>query len=132
MNKRIENYISRLNIVHRATVLVMISVMFGSCYYDVIIEEEVAETKAMSFSDDVMPVFKSSCISCHDGLVAHPTLQVSSAYQTLISGNYLDIENPNKSPLMIKLNDNHPFEGAITSTEIKKIQLWIEQGAKDN
>ncbi len=102
------------------------------CYYDVIIEKEIEETQAISFSEDIIPIFKSSCISCHDGVVSYPSLLQNEAYQALWTGNYIEEGDASSSKLLLKLKDSHPFEGAITDNELKKIQLWIQQGAEDN
>ncbi len=112
--------------------IVITALILSSCYYDVIIEEEVAVTTQISFSEDVIPVFKSSCVSCHDGIIAYPNLTSANAYQSLISGNYINTEDASSSNLIQKLNEDHPFEDAITSTELQKIILWINQGALDN
>ena len=102
------------------------------CYYDVIIEKEIEETQAISFSEDIIPIFKSSCISCHDGVVSYPSLLQNEAYQALWADNYIEEGDASSSKLVLKLKDNHPFEGAITDSELTKIQLWIQQGAEDN
>ncbi len=118
--------------IFQCITFVVIVIFMSSCYYDVIIEEEVETTTKISFSDDVIPVFNSSCVSCHDGIVAYPNLTSANAYQSLISGNYIDTEDAASSTLIQKLNEDHPFEGAITSAELQKIILWINQGALDN
>ncbi len=125
---------SSLDSIHltKSIVFVLAVLLFSSCYYDVIIEEEIDATTKISFTDDVIPVFNSSCVSCHDGIVAYPDLSSANAYQSLISGNYINTEDATSSTLIQKLNEDHPFEGAITSAELQKIILWINQGALDN
>jgi len=118
--------------IFQCITIVITAFILCSCYYDVIIEEEVQATTKISFSNDVIPVFKSSCVSCHDGIIAYPNLTSANAYQSLISGNYINTEDASSSTLIEKLNEDHPFEGAITSTELQKIILWINQGALDN
>ncbi|MCW3785328.1 hypothetical protein [Plebeiibacterium sediminum] len=118
--------------IYNSILICLIAFSFSSCYYDVIIEEEVDVNTTISFSEEIAPVFKSSCVSCHDGVIAYPNLSSAHAYESLISGNFISTGNATNSSLIQKLNDKHPFEGAVTNAELQKIILWINQGASDN
>ncbi len=113
-------------------ILMLASCLLSGCYFDVIIEEEVEANTIISFSEDINPVFKSSCVSCHDGIISYPNLTSANAYESLLSGNFINTDNAENSTLIQKLNDNHPFDGSVTNTELQKIILWINQGALDN
>ena len=103
-----------------------------SCYYDVVISAEEEETTSKSFMSDVLPVFRSSCVSCHEGIITLPDLRDDNAYQSLISGNYLSVSDPEKSALISKIRSGHPYEGALTESEIQRLISWISEGAIEN
>lgn len=111
---------------------ILIILGFQSCYYDVVINEEEAATSVKSFSGDVLPVFRSSCVSCHDGTIALPDLRDANAYKSLTLGNYLSVSDPEKSPLITKIRSGHPYQGALTEGEILRLTSWMKEGAKEN
>ena len=114
--------------------LLFVLILLGlqSCYYDVVINEEVTGTMAKSFSNDVLPVFRSSCVSCHDGTITLPDLRDVNAYKSLTMGNYLLATDPEKSTLIIKIRSGHPYQGALVEGEIQRLIGWIGEGAKEN
>lgn len=111
---------------------ILIILGFQSCYYDVVIEEEETATSVRRFSSDVLPVFRSSCVSCHDGTITLPDLRDANAYKSLTLGNYLSVSDPEKSPLIAKIRSGHPYQGALTEGEILRLTGWIDEGAKEN
>lgn len=113
-------------------VMLFTMLLLTGCYFDVMVEERIVETSDISFSDDIIPIFQSSCISCHDGIVAYPLLIENYAYESLWSGNYINVDDAKSCMLIKKIQEDHPFEGAVTNTEMEKIILWIEQGASNN
>ena len=125
LNKRYQS-------VFRFVVWSALSVMISSCYYDVIVSETLDDAEEISFSSDIMPVLKASCTSCHDGKIALPDLQQNQAYNALIDGNYLSYTDGEESSLISKIRSGHPYDGALTETEIQKLVLWMEAGAKNN
>ena len=114
--------------------LLFITIILGfqGCYYDVVINEEETGTVAKSFSSDVLPVFRSSCVSCHDGTITLPDLRDANAYKSLTLGNYLSVSDPEKSTLIIKIRSGHPYQGALAEGEILRLIGWIGEGAKEN
>lgn len=113
-------------------VVILIILGFQGCYYDVVITEPDDTTIAKSFSNDVLPVFSSSCVSCHDGTITLPDLRGSNAYKSLTLGNYLSISDPEKSVLITKIRSGHPYQGALAEGEIQRLIGWIAEGAKEN
>jgi len=103
-----------------------------SCYYDVVITEEETGTTIKSFSSDVLPVFRSSCVSCHDGTITLPDLRDANAYKSLTLGNYVSVFDPEKSKLIAKIRSGHPYHGALTEGEIQRLTSWMKEGAKEN
>lgn len=106
--------------------------VFQGCYYDVVINVEETGAVAKSFSNDVLPVFRSSCVSCHNGTITLPDLRDANAYKSLTLGNYLSVSNPEKSTLIIKVRSGHPYLGALAEGEIQRLIDWIGEGAKEN
>lgn len=103
-----------------------------SCYYDVVITEDETGTTVKSFSSEVLPVFRSSCVSCHDGTITLPDLRDDQAYKSLTLGNYLSVSDPEKSTLITKIRSGHPYQGALTEGEIQRLISWMKEGAKEN
>lgn len=112
--------------------LCFLLVGFNRCYFDVIVTEDVDETEEVGFNDDIIPIFQRSCASCHDGEITVPDLTKSAAYESLANGNYISVVSPSTSGLISKINTSHPFEGALTDSEIQQIIQWMGNGAANN
>lgn len=116
---------------HGAFILLLM-IGLNACYFDVIVTENIDETAAISFSENIIPVFQASCTSCHDGEITFPNLTRESAYLELTAGNYLSVASPSTSGLITKIKSDHPFAGALSETEIQKIIKWMAEGAANN
>ncbi len=110
----------------------LVGLFMLSCYFDVIIPEEVSDTATISFAEDIQPLFDATCVSCHNGNIASPDLTSGNAYLELTAGGYYSVAEPEQSVLVQKLSADHPFEGALTAAELQKIINWMSQGAQDN
>lgn len=119
-------------------ILVLFIFFFSFC--------ENTETQDISFNDDVLLIFQTSCISCHSSDAGEGNLNLSS-YAALTSGNndhpdnLIIPGNPFNSLLYLSvtseppavIGDRMPKGGPyLQDTEIRIIEEWIEQGAKDN
>lgn len=109
----------------------------SGCYYDktVLIEEE--ETREISFTQDIIPIFNASCniSGCHNAGGVPPVLTADKAYNALINGNYINTDIPEESELYKWLTGKRsspmPLSGpdaTINST----VLAWIKQGARNN
>lgn len=107
-------------------------ILFQSCYYDVVIEADEATTQTRSFSGDVLPILKSTCVSCHDGTTTLPDLRDANAYKSIVQGNYVSVSVPENSALIQKIRSGHPYANALTESEIQRIVDWIKEGAQNN
>lgn len=103
-----------------------------SCSYDYIELAEINLPETVSFDENIIPIFEKSCASCHNNLSNPPVLLKEEAYQELISGNYLDLINPDKSNLIIKINSGHPDNETPNKNEKELILQWIQEGALNN
>jgi len=86
----------------------------------------------ISFRDNIQPIFNNSCIKCHNKQTNAINLETGYSYKSLLDNNLINIDKPSNSILLIKINNNHPFEGAVNTYEYGLIEKWIEEGAKDN
>lgn len=112
--------------------LIPMVLLTTSCEYAYIHYEDVDTTDTVSFSADVLPIFRANCTACHDGTLYSPDLTDENAYDELTGNAYVDVDAPEESILMEQLYDNHPAANTLTNTEITTVLVWIEQGALDN
>lgn len=111
--------------------------------------EDISETpdidpNDISYSEDIQPIFTSSCGSCH---INSSTSGVNlTSYSTTMNsiGSVADAPivvpgEPENSPLVEKVKPNPsygsrmPTNGQfLTPTEISQIEAWITAGAEDN
>lgn len=117
-----------------AAILLMLSLIITSCYYDV--EEELypfqtdCETTNMSFVADIIPILETNCYSCHNqanvfgGVILENHAQVKS---------YVD-----NSTLLGVIRHDAGFSpmpkggNKLLDCDISKIEAWITDGALDN
>ena len=103
--------------------------LFGSCekvvYPPVVIE--LPDT--VSYSLDIQPIWADNCVNCHNG-GRDPDLRPENSYLSLTSGGYINVNDPAESELMKKLYGSH--DSRAKEAEKQLIQLWIEEGAKNN
>jgi hypothetical protein len=114
--------------------LVIFMVLLSGCYYDEIAVFE-GLPKNVSLKNDVQAIFNSNCTTsgCHDGEGSHsPSLVPENAYQSLISGQYVNTVEPEKSKIYVELNSGMPPSGPLNANELKIILGWITEGAKNN
>ena len=97
---------------------------------------------AISFKNDVIPVFKSSCAvsGCHTGHTPAGNLNLDSAVAytnvTTVSKGYIHTGDPNSSILYIQMipgsSQPMPPTGLLDACISAKISCWIQQGALNN
>lgn len=111
----------------------------SGCYKDetVIIKTEEEITRDVSFANDIIPIFNSSCNSsgCHNSGGKAPELIGSKAYNSLINGGYINTGLPESSELYLWMNGEKgtpmPTSG-INSDYNALVLAWIKQGALNN
>ena len=81
----------------------------------------------VSFSEDIQPIFNNKCTKCHG--TRNPVLLDGQAYDNLVNGNYVDIDNPEESKIYRKLVSGH---GDAIPDDAEKVKVWIAEGANDN
>lgn len=83
------------------------------------------------YSTDIAPLFPAyNCTGCHGGGIK-PDLRESESYEELTEGNYINLDEPEESSLIIKIDD--PGHGGTWSNDDRFLLLdWIHQGAQNN
>jgi hypothetical protein len=105
-----------------------ISMIFGACQWITIEPVETDKPEGpVSFSQQIQPIFTQKCIACHAS--RNPVLTEGNAYNSLMNGGYVNVQDPPASRIIIQLNTGH---GNSTPNERTLILTWIEQGALNN
>ncbi|NNF22185.1 MAG: hypothetical protein HKN67_09595 [Saprospiraceae bacterium] len=124
------------NIGEAILLMGIITLGVSACVSDTIIypeDPEVPDTVTVSFNDQIIPIFDADCngSGCHDGTWA-PDLTPANAYDALISGNYVDTDNPESSSFYVKIAPGGSMEQFISAGDRALILAWIDQGAQNN
>lgn len=99
-----------------------------ACEQYIIEKPEIQE--GVSFSTQILPIFESACVSCHNGGIA-PDLSAENAYEALFDGNYVDTLNAEGSEIYSKLRVG-AHDSRATEEEKLLILQWITEGALNN
>ncbi len=104
----------------------------------VIVDNAPAITETVQFSKTIAPILTQSCAAsgCHGGSVA-PNLTAANAYNSLKTGNYINLSTPASSLVYLWLTGKEsatmPLGAANNPSNINALILaWITQGAKNN
>jgi len=91
-----------------------------------------APAGAVSFANDLQPVFEAKCAMCH-GASALGGLKLTD-YAGLMAGGatgkVVVAGDPDGSPIVVKMKSAHP--ATLDATELQKLVDWIQAGAIDN
>jgi hypothetical protein len=95
----------------------------------------------VSFSKEVNPILTANCTTagCHSGTnpQSNLNLEAAKAYAALSKrgSGYLDTINPTSSVLfssLMSVSSPMPPKGRLSACDLKRIQVWMQEGAKDN
>jgi len=115
-------------------VLGLVLIGFASCEYKYIVPEKgdpVDPEVPISFSEEVEPIWSTqNCVSCHDG--SPFSLLPGEAYQSLQSRNLVNVDSPADSEILTFPGTGSHSTKDYVSNQREIIQVWIEQGAKNN
>jgi mono/diheme cytochrome c family protein len=97
--------------------------------------------EAVSFTNDVQPIFNGTCTNCHGGS-GGVSLTSYAALMNSVGNNYGENVvvpgNADASGLVDKIEPNPqhgnrmPTGGALSPVEIQTIRTWINEGALNN
>lgn len=111
----------------------VISILLGSCYYDV--EEELyptleCATDNISYTSDIFPILETDCYECHSAAANFGNI-------TLEGYNEL-LKYVNNGSLIGAINHSGGYSpmpkgrAKLLDCEIEKFKAWIEDGAQEN
>ncbi len=110
----------------------------GSCYKNKTVILDAPEvSRPVTFSQDIIPIFNSSCnmSGCHSSGGKTPDLTLANAFNSLTVGDYLNKEDAASSTLYLwvtgKKSTPMPV-GGINKEYNALILAWIKQGAQNN
>ena len=95
--------------------------------------------RAVSFSKDVLPILKASCMKCHSGKETKGGIDLSS-YASVKKGGkegpiYVE-GDPEKSSLVTSISGDKPDmpkkAAPLSKAQVMTISTWIKEGAKNN
>lgn len=129
----------KTKIIFLAGLAITIVSLLHSCYYDEVLPEPVtiSTNQNISFSNDLIPIFQQSCAlsDCHVSGAQEPDLTPAAAYNSLISNNLINVQDPASSELYQWLigNREQPMPLSGIDPQIAALVLaWIQQGAQNN
>ncbi|MCG6186278.1 hypothetical protein [Maribellus maritimus] len=108
----------------KITIVLMVAFLLLSCGKE--------ENKIISFSQDIAPFLEITCTACHYGGRQEPNLHENVSYNQLTEGGYVTPGKANQSAIVIQLENGHPENIDIPSSQIKILKEWINQGATNN
>lgn len=105
-----------------------------SCEYDWVEIEPINPTDTLSFSGEIIPIFQASCNAsvCHGDGGKNPVLTADKAYNSLISGGFVDTASPENSTIYTSLLPGGNMSNYAQTGNADKILIWIKQGALNN
>ena len=117
-------------------VIVILSFSITSCEWKEY-DPDTVGIENVSFSQDIIPIFNQSCnaVGCHSENGVPPDLTPENAYQDLINTNMIDVANPERSELYIRMTDvtnPMPLSGILSPRKTTTVLVWIQEGAQDN
>jgi hypothetical protein len=114
-------------------------ILLSGCYKDktVLFDTGAEITRTVSFSADLIPIFNNSCSGsgCHAPGAVSPDLSEISAYNSLLNGSYMNVQDPKQSLLYLWMTGKKgaPMPTSGTNKEYNALVLaWIKQGANNN
>ena len=125
-----------------ALILVFAGLIFTTGCYKVttlVVNNEQAITRPVSFSTDIIPIFNKSCAinGCHNAGGTAPDLSAANAYKSITNGSFVNLGTPANSELYLWLTGKRavamPSGAANNPSSINQLVLaWVTQGAKNN
>ena len=113
--------------------------LIAGCYKNKTVFFETGNeiTRTVSFNNDIIPIFNSSCniSGCHSSGGKAPDLSEVNAFTSLTNGNFINTNSPTESELYLWMTGKRgtpmPVNG-INRDYNSLILAWLKQGATNN
>lgn len=109
------------------------------CYKDKTVIFDTGEeiTRPVSYTNDIIPIFNTSCavIGCHTIGGIKPDLSAANAFNSLNVGNYFNTTAAESSTIYLWMTGKKgiPMPTTGINKEYNALVLaWVKQGAKNN
>lgn len=109
-----------------------------SCYYDEMPAEKVSPLPdAVSYLNDIQPIWDASCTACHKPGATAPDLTAANSYLALTKNDKYVVPGFADQSLLHKylIGDGKPVmptSGQLPASTINLVDKWINDGALDN
>ncbi|MBI4294627.1 MAG: hypothetical protein HY669_00465 [Chloroflexi bacterium] len=94
--------------------------------------------RQVSFSQDVMPIFRNNCVACHGTAIKFKEVSLAS-YQALTDTSAhgpLFVPGKPEDSLLVNVLRGKPIQmpptGALPEEQIKLVEEWVKQGGQNN
>ncbi|WP_159520329.1 hypothetical protein [Sunxiuqinia indica] len=118
-------------------IIAVLGFVVSGCVYDFVAPEapfnpDDPDAVAVSFENDIVPIFEAKCIGCHKagGIKPTPDLTADKAYNS-ISG-YINLTTPEESEIYTKASPAGNHAAKYSTNEAALVRGWIAQGAENN
>ena len=120
--------------------MLLCGVLLTACEYEFIVHPDTSdpgggdETDPISFSSQIVPIFTSRCLDCHDTGGTSPDLSASNAYSSITNNELVDTDNPESSILYTYIEpstSDHAWR-KYSSSQAALVLKWIKEGDKNN
>lgn len=114
-------------------IAVVMLVFAGGCYYDseeVLYPNTFCDTVNVTYSGAIAPIIADNCLQCHSsggtGFASADLTSYSGVMVVVESGSLLNAirRTPSSIPM--------PPDAPLRSCDVKRIELWIADGAPSN
>jgi hypothetical protein len=119
--------------------MVIISMMATSCYYDELPYEAPAGPlpETVSYKSDVQPLWDQNCTGCHKTGATKPDLTAVNSYAALTTANKYVVPSNAAGSFLYKclIGQGGPLmppNGAMSAAKIALVEKWINDGALNN
>jgi len=122
-----------------SVIAAVVLLVLSGCYRDktVLFDTGDEVTRTVTFSNDIIPIFNSSCniSGCHSPGGKAPDLSAANAYNSLMGGGYINTDDPYSGELYLwmtgKKGTPMPVSG-VNKDYNALVLAWIKQGAQNN
>jgi mono/diheme cytochrome c family protein len=121
--------IKKIRELIRVVILISAIAGFASCEKYTFTPPKIDPTIEWSLATDIQPIFTTSCISCHGGVIS-PDLRTDKSFTALTAGSFVNA--PAESSKLYTTMTAASHDARSSSEEKQKVLNWIKQGAKNN